>query len=115
MYRHLLADLVGIDAALLRDGGTLMELLRDSLVSAGFHIVGQAEHQFPGGGEGFTGCFLLSESHAILHTYPEHGYLAFDLFSCGDADPGDVLDQMRQSTQATQIAVQDLTRSWSTD
>ena len=110
MYKHLLADLIDVDAELLRDADGLMGLLQHSLLSAGFHIVGRAEHRFAEGGEGFTGCFILSESHAILHTYPEHGYLAFDLFSCGSADPYEVLEQMKRETKATQIAFHDLTR-----
>jgi S-adenosylmethionine/arginine decarboxylase-like enzyme len=41
-------------------------------------------HRFEGGG--LTGYLLLSESHIALHTYPEHRYLALDIFSCGRAD-----------------------------
>jgi S-adenosylmethionine/arginine decarboxylase-like enzyme len=32
---------------------------------------------------GFTGCFILSESHLTFHTYPEHEGCFFDLFTCG--------------------------------
>ncbi len=41
-------------------------------------------HRFKGGG--LTGYLLLSESHIAFHTYPEHRYLALDIFSCGGAD-----------------------------
>ena len=34
-----------------------------------------------------TGFLLLAESHIALHTYPEHGYIAIDIFSCGPSDP----------------------------
>jgi S-adenosylmethionine decarboxylase len=40
--------------------------------------VGEAYHNFPGGG--FTGVVCLTESHLSVHTWPEQGYLTFDVF-----------------------------------
>ncbi len=93
--RHLLVDMYGIDAALLADGAELARGLRGALVSAGFHVVGDAVHEFPGAGAGITAFFLLSESHAAIHTYPEYEYLALDIFSCGSSNPEEVLLQFR--------------------
>jgi len=36
--------------------------------------------------EGFTQVLLLTESHASIHTWPEHKYVAIDFFFCGSAD-----------------------------
>jgi len=36
---------------------------------------------------GFTGMALLAESHISVHTWPEHGYAAIDIFMCGNANP----------------------------
>jgi S-adenosylmethionine decarboxylase len=33
---------------------------------------------------GVTGYILLSASHVSVHTWPENGYVACDVFSCGD-------------------------------
>lgn len=33
---------------------------------------------------GMTSVWILSESHFTLHTYPEHGYLTVDCYTCGD-------------------------------
>jgi len=30
---------------------------------------------------------LIAESHVSVHTYPEHDYLAIDIFTCGETDP----------------------------
>ena len=90
---HLLADLSGIAADRLRDADAFMGVLRESLAAAGFHVLRECVQQFPAGA-GFTGVALLSESHAAVHTYPERGYAAFDLFGCGSADPQAVLDAM---------------------
>lgn len=40
-----------------------------------------AVHKFPG--QGITGVVILAESHIAIHTWPEHGYLAIDIFTCG--------------------------------
>ncbi len=84
---HLLADLYGVNPSLLVDEQELMKMLFDALVRANFHIINQLSYKFPSGGAGVTGMFLLSESHATFHTYPERNYMAVDIFSCGQADP----------------------------
>ena len=70
----------------------------------------RTEHRFDAGGEGFTGVYILSESHAVIHTYPEHGYLAFDLFSCGPSDPTQVLDAMRDALGAEAGTIHEVNR-----
>lgn len=84
--RHVLLDLYGVPVERLVDGARLLAELQRQLTAAGFHVIGQHLHQFPGSGSGATGVVLLSESHAAFHTYPEHGYAALDVFSCGPAD-----------------------------
>ena len=86
--RHLLAEIEGAPAALLRSRRRLGRLLERSLDAAGFHRLGLAAgHSFRAGGRGVTLVVLLSESHAAIHTYPEIGYAALDILACGTADP----------------------------
>jgi S-adenosylmethionine decarboxylase len=40
-----------------------------------------------GEGAGLTGVALLAESHISIHTWPETGYAALDIFMCGRCDP----------------------------
>ncbi len=94
--RHLLADLYGISAAALADEILLENMLLDALRRAGFNVLNCATHKFPGEQSGVTSLVLLCESHAAIHTYPELEYLALDIFSCGETDPWDVLERLRQ-------------------
>ncbi|UWQ20768.1 adenosylmethionine decarboxylase [Jannaschia sp. W003] len=91
--RHLLLEHWGGRG--LRDAALLERSMRAAAREAGAHILGAHFHPFEGGG--VTGVLLLAESHVTVHTWPEHGYAALDLFMCGEAPverAADVLDAM---------------------
>lgn len=83
---HLLADFHGVDAARLLDGAVLDALLRKAALGAGARILHSHFHSF-GEGAGITGVVLLAESHISIHTWPEVGFAAVDIFMCGSAQP----------------------------
>jgi S-adenosylmethionine decarboxylase proenzyme len=80
---HVLADLFGVSSDRLKDESQMMGVFAESLEKTPLTILGRAQHKFTSGGEGVTGVFLLSQSHAAFHSYPEAEYLAVDIFSCG--------------------------------
>jgi len=92
--RHVLADLHGIEPFLLRDADGLRALLIEAARAAHAHVLGAHFHHF-GGSQGVTGVVLLCESHITLHTWPEHGYAALDIFMCGQAAPRHALAHIR--------------------
>ncbi len=85
--KHVLADLYGVAPAFLMDEQKLMTTFFHALDQCHFTVIDHVSFKFPGGGSGVTGIFLLSESHAAFHTYPEIPYIALDIFSCGESDP----------------------------
>ena len=92
---HLLIDFYGVDPARLNDCGLLAECLTESAIACGLTPLGPPQmHAFEGGG--ITGVILLSESHIALHTYPEHLFIAVDLFSCGKGDSERALQLFRE-------------------
>jgi S-adenosylmethionine decarboxylase len=88
---HLLADLYGVDPALLIDEAGLKDLMRRAAKAAGATVLGEHFHTFDAG-HGVTGVVLLAESHLSVHTWPEAAYAAFDIFMCGSAQPNLALD-----------------------
>jgi len=88
--KHILADLYGVAAGTLRDCRRLEELLRGAAFSAGARVLGSHFHSF-GAEEGVTGVVLLAESHISIHTWPESGFAAADIFMCGAAHPEQAL------------------------
>jgi S-adenosylmethionine decarboxylase len=62
--------------------------MKQAVEASGATILGQIDHIFSNDNDptshGYTSAFILSESHATIHTYPEHGACFVDLFTCGD-------------------------------
>jgi len=84
--KHLLLELKGCNPELLND----LEYVRNAMVGAaeavGATIVGETFHRFKP--QGVTGVLAIAESHLSVHTWPEHGYAAADIFTCGESiDP----------------------------
>ena len=79
---HVLLELRNCDPSLLDNLAHIrQEMLRAaSVVEA--HLVGESFHQFTP--QGVTGILSIAESHISIHTWPEHGYAAADIFTCGD-------------------------------
>jgi S-adenosylmethionine decarboxylase len=97
---HLLADLHGVAAELLTDAALLERVLRDAALQAGAHILFGHFHSF-GEQQGVTGVLLLQESHISIHTWPEHGYAAVDVFMCGQAEALRAVECLCASLQST--------------
>lgn len=83
---HVLADLSGIAAEKLSSCAELESLLRAAAEAAHAHVLFSHFHGF-GEGQGVTGVVLLAESHITIHTWPECGFAAADIFMCGKAEP----------------------------
>ncbi len=60
---------------------------------------------------GVTGVAVLSESHLSVHTWPEHGYMAADVFTCGETTkPRAAADVLRRYFEPAVFDVQELRR-----
>jgi S-adenosylmethionine decarboxylase len=93
---HLLADLHGVEPELLVSCEAIDALLRAAACAAGATILHSHFHSF-GPQQGVTGVLLLAESHISIHTWPECGFAAADIFMCGDATPQLALDVIERA------------------
>jgi S-adenosylmethionine decarboxylase len=106
---HLLADMSGIAADLLTSCLKIEQLLRDAAEAAGAHVLHSHFHGF-GEGQGVTGVVLLAESHISIHTWPEAGFAAADIFMCGASDPQRALALLRRALQPVGCTVTTIRR-----
>ena len=53
---------------------------------------------------------VLAESHISVHTWPEIGYGAFDVFMCGEAQPWNAVEVLRHTFNAGEVRVKELLR-----
>lgn len=81
--KHLLLELKGCDKEVLNDLGFLKDALITAAGEAGATVLGESFHQF--NPRGVSGVVIIAESHLCIHTWPEYGYAAVDIFTCGNS------------------------------
>ena len=81
---HLLIDMWG--ASNLDNQPLIEEALLECIRVSGATLLHIHLHEFQENG-GISGVAVLAESHISIHTWPERGYAAIDIFMCGAAQP----------------------------
>jgi len=78
---HIILDMVGIDFVLLDEMEGFVKWMEGTLWDYECDVLGTQSHKFKP--QGFTAVFMLAESHFSIHTWPEKGIAACDIFTCG--------------------------------
>ncbi len=82
MSVHIIADFFGVEPELIKRAKKVKSLVDPVLKKASLTVLGSKYHQFKP--FGVSCVYLLAESHVSLHTWPEIGYVALDIFTCGE-------------------------------
>ncbi len=93
--KHFIASYAGCDEKALTDVEQLRTVMEDAAKQSGATILDSSYYVFPP--DGLTMVILLSESHASIHTYPEHKSCFVDLFTCGDKCSNEKFDECLRS------------------
>ena len=97
--RHLLLELNNCNREVLNDLDFLRDCLCDTAEQIGATVVKEAFYQFTP--HGISGVVIIAESHLFIHTWPEYGYAAVDIFTCGDSiEPREAIDLMVEKLEA---------------
>jgi len=81
--KHLLLELKDCNEEALNDLGFLRSTLVEAAKDCGATVLGESFHPF--NPHGVSGVVIIAESHLSVHTWPEYGYAAVDIFTCGDS------------------------------
>jgi spermidine synthase len=109
LSKHLLVDLYGCPADLLNDVTALEKVMIEAAQRAGATVINSMFHHFSP--FGVSGVVVIQESHLTIHTWPEQGFAAVDLFTCGtQTRPRRALTHLRRALQCTQIEVRQFMR-----
>lgn len=99
---HLIIDLW--QASCLDDIEVVRTALREAAEVAGATVLDIDLHCFTPNG-GITGVAVLAQSHISVHTWPECGYAAIDVFMCGDAEPYKTIEVLRQAFRPRTVSI----------
>jgi len=107
--RHLLIELFNCDRKLLNDVDFVEKILTKSAELAGATIVKTFFHTF--NPHGVSGVVVIAESHLTIHTWPEYGYAALDIYTCGEhANPEEAVNYILEEFKATSVHISEITR-----
>lgn len=101
---HLIIELYECSSKKINDLDFVESTMLDAARKSGAEIIKYAFHKF--NPHGVSGIIVIAESHFSIHTWPEYGYCALDIFTCGDTIKGErALKYLKKEFKAKNISV----------
>ncbi len=102
--RHVIAELLDCDRAALDDAKLVEDALLEAAKATKSKVISHYVYRFKP--HGVSGYVLVAESHLSIHTWPEYGYAAVDVFTCGErTDPWSGLKVLKERLKARRVSV----------
>lgn len=107
--RHILAEFYGCPMETLSDLEQIKQSMVAAALEAGAEVKETIFHQFSP--QGISGVVVISESHLAIHTWPEFGYAAVDVFTCGQTvDPWVSCNYLKEKFSAQNMSAREIER-----
>jgi S-adenosylmethionine decarboxylase len=107
--KHMIVELYGCNSECIDNVDQVERVLTESAKLSNATIIQPVFHQFSP--HGVSGVVVIAESHFSIHTWPEYGYCALDIFTCGDIIDSDAsLQFLKNEFQAENISVMEIKR-----
>lgn len=104
---HLIIDCLGAENLSCLE--TVERCMKDAVEAAGASLLHIHLHHFSPSG-GISGVAVLAESHISIHSWPEYGFAALDVFMCGGAEPMKTIDIIKAALRPRELRVEELRR-----
>ena len=99
----------GCDPKILNDLEMLKCFMLEAASRSGAAVLDSSFHYFSP--QGVSGVVVIAESHLAIHTWPEHGYAAVDIFTCGTkVDPWKAFDHLKSALDSKKSSVNEIRR-----
>lgn len=107
--RQILVEFYDCDRETLNGEDVIREILLEGVRRSGATIVSDTFHTF--NPHGVSGVIVIAESHVAIHTWPEHGYAAVDIFTCGETiDPWVIQKYLEENFHAGNVSSMEMKR-----
>lgn len=103
---HLIIEVV--NGTGLDDETRIQQAFRECVTACGATLVHLHTHRFSP--HGISGVAVLAESHITVHTWPEIGFAAFDVFMCGDTEPRNAIPVLKTAFETQDVRCRELLR-----
>lgn len=107
--RQILVEFYDSDRNVIDDVEAIESTMLESVLASGATVVSHNFHKFSP--HGVSGVVVIAESHVTIHTWPEYGYAAVDIFTCGETiDPWTIQEHLQQSFKSKKVSSMEMKR-----
>ncbi|MGL5807466.1 MAG: adenosylmethionine decarboxylase [Xenococcaceae cyanobacterium] len=110
---HLVVEAWEAPSEFLNDPERIRRAMIEAIAAGEATLIDMCVHQFSP--HGVTATATLAESHIAIHTWPEYGYFAADLFFCGKGQPKVAIEVLKNALQAQKVKMQEIDRGFPID
>jgi len=105
--KHIVVDMFHVNVAKMSNINSSEEkkeewsnFIKQCLTDANITLLNTCWNDFDKKGA-FTALYLLAESHLSIHTWPEHNFIAIDVFTCGNSNTQYIVDKLLEYFEPT--------------
>lgn len=107
--KHVIAEFYECDYETINNHELVEDIMLKSVDLSGATTIKSVFHRFSP--YGVSGVVVVSESHFAIHTWPEYGYCAVDVFTCGDLiDNQAALDYLKEKFGSKNVSIVEMKR-----
>ncbi|MDZ4122017.1 MAG: adenosylmethionine decarboxylase [Candidatus Cloacimonadaceae bacterium] len=107
--RQILVEFYDCDTEILKDEKYIAQAMIDACIIGKATVVAHTFHSFSP--FGVSGVVVIAESHVAIHTWPEYGYAAVDIFTCGETiEPWILYRHLKEAFKSSHASNMELKR-----